>query len=119
MALAKFAPPSSPPNITVYEIRPEPGVIGGAVNLTPNALRLLDRLGVLPIMREKDYGLEIDCIEVFNVYGKTQMGESSFAGPDGKGLGSPPYKVCLILFSSPFSSLSQSDRLIPNPRPSA
>jgi len=103
MALAKFAPASSPPNITVFEIRPEPGVIGGAVNLTPNALRLLDRLGVLPIMREKDYGLEIDCIEVFNVYGKEQMGESSFAGPDGKGLGSPPYKVSITML--PFTLL--------------
>ena len=103
MALAKFAPASSPPNIIVFEIRPEPGVIGGAVNLTPNALRLLDRLGVLPIMREKDYGLEIDCIEVFNVYGKEQMGESSFAGPDGKGLGSPPYKVSITML--PFTLL--------------
>lgn len=69
------------------------------MNLTPNALRLLDHLGVLPIMREKHYGMEIDNIEIFNIYAKTQMGESSFAGPDGKGLGDPPYKV-----HSPLSS---------------
>lgn len=93
MALAKFSPESAPPKIRVFEIRPKPGVIGGAVNLTPNALRLLDRLDVLPIMRENDYGLEIDCIEVFSVYQPVQLGESSFRGPDGKGLGDPPYKV--------------------------
>lgn len=93
MAMAKFSHSTAPPQIKVYEIRPEPGVIGGAVNLTPNALRLLDHLGVLPIMRERHYGLEIDAIEVFNMYQVPQMGESSFRGPDGKGLGSPPYKV--------------------------
>jgi salicylate hydroxylase len=93
MALAKFSPESAPPKIRVFEIRPKPGVIGGAVNLTPNALRLLDRLDVLPIMRENDYGLEIDCIEVFSVYQPVQLGESSFRGPEGKGLGDPPYKV--------------------------
>lgn len=93
MALAKFSPASAPPKIRVFEIRPRPGVIGGAVNLTPNALRLLDRLGVLPIMRQNDYGMEIDCIEIFSVYQPVQLGESSFRGPEGKGLGDPPYKV--------------------------
>jgi len=93
MALAKFSHPTAPPKIKVFEIRPEPGVIGGAVNLTPNALRLFDQLGVLPIIRERTYGLEIDAIEVFSVYQPVQLGESSFRGPDGQGLGSPPYKV--------------------------
>lgn len=96
MALAKFSPATAPPKIRVFEIRPKPGVIGGAVNLTPNALRLLDRLDVLPIMRQNDYGLEIDCIEVFSVYQPVQLGESSFRGPEGKGLGNPPYKVRLL-----------------------
>lgn len=93
MALAKFSPSTAPANIKVFEIRPEPGVIGGAVNLTPNALRLFDRLDVLPIIKEKHYGMEIDAIEVFSTYAAEQLGESSFAGPDGKGLGDPPYKV--------------------------
>jgi 2-polyprenyl-6-methoxyphenol hydroxylase-like FAD-dependent oxidoreductase len=34
--------------IEVYEIRPSPSTIGGAVNLTPNALRYLSSLKVLP-----------------------------------------------------------------------
>lgn len=93
MALSKFSESVTAPKITVFEIRDKPGTVGGAVNLTPNALRLLDHLGVLPIMREKKYGLEIDCIEVFDIYSPAQIAESSFRGPDGKGLGSPPYKV--------------------------
>lgn len=93
LALAKFSNTSAPPNIKVFEIRPAPGMIGGAVNLTANALRLFDHLGVLPLMRERQYGLEIDAIEIFNVYEHEQMGESSFRGPNGKGLGDPPYKV--------------------------
>jgi salicylate hydroxylase len=46
LSLTKFSP-SPPPTITIFEIRPEPATIGGAVNLTPNALRLLSHLGAL------------------------------------------------------------------------
>lgn len=46
-------------------------------------------------MRENNYGMEIDAIEIFSVYQPVQLGESSFRGPEGKGLGNPPYKVCL------------------------
>jgi hypothetical protein len=62
------------------------------VNLTPNALRLLDRLGALEIIRDRNYGDTIDFLEVFDVY-SGKLAESSFRGPDGKGLGDPPYKV--------------------------
>ncbi|KAJ4329000.1 hypothetical protein N0V84_000572 [Fusarium piperis] len=31
---------------TLYEIRPEPKTLGGAIGIQPNGLRLLDRLGV-------------------------------------------------------------------------
>ncbi|KAG8698757.1 hypothetical protein FRC08_005728 [Ceratobasidium sp. 394] len=37
------------PNVTIYELRPEPTTIGGGLNISPNAHRLLDRLGVLPL----------------------------------------------------------------------
>ncbi|QRV75338.1 FAD-binding domain protein [Ceratobasidium sp. AG-Ba] len=37
------------PNITIYELRPEPTTIGGGLNISPNAHRLLDRLGVEPL----------------------------------------------------------------------
>ncbi|KAG9664495.1 FAD/NAD(P)-binding domain-containing protein, partial [Aureobasidium melanogenum] len=114
MALAKFSPATAPPKIRVFEIRPKPGVIGGAVNLTPNALRLLDRLDVLPIMRQNDYGLEIDCIEVFSVYQPVQLGESSFRGPEGKGLGDPPYKALRVTRADVMKALVEAVEKCPN-----
>lgn len=33
-------------SVTVYEIRPEPATLGGAVGIPSNGLRVLDRLGV-------------------------------------------------------------------------
>ncbi|KAK5110004.1 hypothetical protein LTR62_006371 [Meristemomyces frigidus] len=95
LALTKFAPQGQVPKIDIYEIRPEPAVIGGAVNLTPNALRMLDYLGAYPIMRERDYGKIIDYLEVFDVY-SGKLAESSFSGPDGKGIGNPPFKALRI-----------------------
>lgn len=95
LALTKYAPKGQVPRIRIFEIRPVPATIGGAVNLTPNALRLLDDLGALPIIRERDYGREIDYLEVFDVY-STRLATSDFSGPDGKGIGSPPYKALRI-----------------------
>ena len=95
LALTKFAPKGQVPKIDIYEIRPEPATVGGAVNLTPNALRMLDHLGALPIMRERDYGMDIDYLEIFDVY-SGKIAESSFRGPEGKGVGNPPYKALRI-----------------------
>ena len=95
LALTKFAPPGQVPKIDIFEIRPEPATIGGAVNLTPNALRMLDYLGALPIMRERDYGRTIDYLEVFDVY-SGRLAKSDFSGPTGNGIGNPPYKALRI-----------------------
>ena len=95
LALTKFAPPGKVPNIQVFEIRPELATIGGAVNLTPNALRMLDALGALPIIRERDYGKTIDYLEIFDIY-SGKLAESDFQGKDGKGIGNPPYKALRI-----------------------
>ena len=95
LALTKFAPAGKVPKIQIFEIRSEPGTIGGAVNLTPNALRLLDHLGALPIIRANDYGRTIDYLEVFDVY-TGKLAESDFRGPEGKGIGDPPYKALRI-----------------------
>lgn len=97
LSLTKFAPSSQPPpNITLYEIRPEPATIGGAVNLTPNALRLLSHLGALQEIRSRNYGKECLAVEVFDLYTNRKIAESSFAGPDGKGLGDPPFTALRI-----------------------
>lgn len=95
LALTKFAPPGQVPKIRIFEIRPEPATIGGAVNLTPNALRMLDHLGALPIIRQRDYGRDIDYLEVFDAH-SGKLAESSFRGPEGKGVGNPPYKALRI-----------------------
>jgi 2-polyprenyl-6-methoxyphenol hydroxylase-like FAD-dependent oxidoreductase len=93
LALTKFAPADQIPTIRIFEIRPVPATIGGAVNLTPNALRLLDHLGALPIIRENDYGMTINAVEIFDLY-SGKLAESGFRGPNGDGIGNPPYKVC-------------------------
>jgi len=92
LALTKYAPKGAVPRIRIFEIRPVPATIGGAVNLTPNALRLLDHLGALPVIRERNYGMTIDAIEIFDIY-SGKLAESSFRGPEGEGIGNPPYKV--------------------------
>ena len=61
-------------------------------NLTPNALRLLDHLSALSVIKEKQYGQSIDAVEVFDLYGG-KLAESAFRGPNGNGIGKPPYKV--------------------------
>ncbi|QDS69633.1 hypothetical protein FKW77_009000 [Venturia effusa] len=95
LALTKFAPKGAVPNIQIFEIRPVPATIGGAVNLTPNALRLLDHLGALQIIRERQYGETINVLEVFDVYAG-KLAESSFLGVGGDGFGDPPYKALRI-----------------------
>lgn len=95
LALTKFAPQGQVPRIRIFEIRPEPGVIGGAVNLTPNALRMLDYLGAFQIIHERQYGRDIDYLEIFDAY-SGKIAESDFRGPDGKGIGDPPYKALRI-----------------------
>ncbi|KAH9834694.1 Salicylate hydroxylase [Teratosphaeria destructans] len=95
LALTKFAPHGQVPRIDIYEIRPELATIGGAVNLTPNALRMLDYLGALETIRARDYGKTIDYLEVFDVY-SGKLAESDFRGPEGKGIGNPPYKALRI-----------------------
>lgn len=96
LSLTKFAPKGQVPNIRVIEVAPEARTRGGAVNLTPNALRLLDHLGALQIIKENRWGETINAMEVFNIY-SGKIAESKFDGPDGRGIGEPPYKVWFAL----------------------
>lgn len=101
LALTKFSPANAIPHIRIFEVRPVPATIGGAVNLTPNALRLLDHLGALQVMKDRKYGKEINAVEIFDVYSGAKLGESAFRGPNGDGIGNPPYKVALSSCFSP------------------
>jgi salicylate hydroxylase len=97
LALTTFTPSSlPPPQITIYEIRPQPATIGGAVNLTPNALRLLAHLGALDELRAAHAGAPCPAVEVFDIYSGAKIAESSFRGPDGRGLGEPAYGALRI-----------------------
>jgi 2-polyprenyl-6-methoxyphenol hydroxylase-like FAD-dependent oxidoreductase len=65
---------------TVYESRATPSTIGGAVSLSPNALRCLDHLGVLQHLQGK--GCTTRSIEVFSALSGQRIGELSFRNVD-------------------------------------
>ena len=62
---------------TIYELRDVPATIGGAVNLTPNALKILNDLEV------EISGCRVDSIELFSLHTGSKVGELSFRGPSG------------------------------------
>jgi salicylate hydroxylase len=70
---------STNPNIkcTLYELRETPSTIGGSINLTPNALRLLSSLGVFP------KGCPVDAIELFSIHTGSAIGELPFQKSGG------------------------------------
>ena len=88
IALSKVFPTSSshpPIKITIYELRPEPSTIGGAVNLTPAAIRCLDILGVLDELNKRRVGCEVDAIQLFSLHTGASLGVMDYTGPEGKG----------------------------------
>ena len=82
--------------MTVYELRQTPSTIGGAINLTPAALRYLDQLDILPKIKSKDYGANIESIDIYSHSSGAKVASLSFANADGKGFGNPPYKALRI-----------------------
>ncbi|KIX01084.1 uncharacterized protein Z518_10150 [Rhinocladiella mackenziei CBS 650.93] len=103
LALTKW--PSGKPDITIIEIRPQPSTIGGAVGLTPNALRCLHHLGVLPRIRENALGTDIDKIELFNIYSGVNLGQIDITGSQGNGVGEPPFRGLRIMRADLLQSL--------------
>ena len=63
-------------NYTVYEARPEPSMIGGAINLTPTALRYFAYLDVLPRLQKRGY--PVRSIEVFSMHSGKWLSELRF-----------------------------------------
>ncbi|KAE9374241.1 FAD/NAD(P)-binding domain-containing protein [Stipitochalara longipes BDJ] len=57
---------------TIYELRTSPSTIGGSINLTPNALRLLEFLDV------EVKGCRVDSIEIFSLHTGKLLGELPF-----------------------------------------
>jgi salicylate hydroxylase len=87
LALQKSCPKPKP-EITIFEVRNEPSTIGGAINLTPKALRYLQYLGV----DARNLGAECRKIQLFDLYNGSNMGEVDFQGPEGQGIGSDESK---------------------------
>lgn len=75
------------PQITVYELRDAPSTFGGPVNLTPKALRCLDKLGVFDELKNMRAGCEVDDIQIFSMRTGGQIAAIDYAGSDGSGLG--------------------------------
>ncbi|KAJ3279491.1 hypothetical protein HK104_001424 [Borealophlyctis nickersoniae] len=61
----------------VYELRPTPTSLGGAVSILPNGIRLLDRLGILPQIYQT--GAQIDTFVLQNQNGR-QIGRVDDSG---------------------------------------
>jgi 2-polyprenyl-6-methoxyphenol hydroxylase-like FAD-dependent oxidoreductase len=114
LALTKWLPEK--PDITILELRPEPSTIGGAVGLTPNALRCLHHLGVLARIHESSLGAAIDRIELFTIHTGARLGEISFTGEQGSGVGKPPFKGLRIMRADLVQSLTECVRQLDNVR---
>jgi salicylate hydroxylase len=103
LALTKWLPER--PQITVIELRSSPSSMGGAIGLTPNAVRALATLGVLQHIKQRELGIEVEKIELFDIYSASSLGIITFTGADGNGLGAPPFKGLRILRSGLLNAL--------------
>jgi salicylate hydroxylase len=112
IALTKWM--QAPPDITILEIRSKPQTIGGAIGLTPNAVRALHHLDVLKHIQERQLGNWVDSIQLFNLYTASSLGAISFTGPDGNGIGDPPFRGLRILRSELLDALIQTVKALPN-----
>ncbi|KAL8631420.1 hypothetical protein Q9189_002842 [Teloschistes chrysophthalmus] len=61
--------------VSIYELRDGPSTIGGALNLTPNALRYLDAWNVLPKLLPR--ACSVGSFELFNMIDGTKTAEMS------------------------------------------
>jgi len=62
--------------VTIYELRPTPSPLGGAISLAPNALRILDKLGVYEKL--KTLGCSVSTMQMFSASSGKALGSMSF-----------------------------------------
>ncbi|CAZ85328.1 unnamed protein product [Tuber melanosporum] len=62
--------------VSIYELRPSPSPLGGAISLAPNALRILDKLGVYE--RLKTLGCSVAITQVLSAGTGKALGSLSF-----------------------------------------
>jgi len=73
LALHQQSTPSSPIRVTVLELRPSVQTLGGAVNLTPLAMRYLDALGIGPRLRP--LGVKVGYIDLVSLRTGSSLGK--------------------------------------------
>ena len=73
LALRQQSTPSSPIRVTLLELRPNVQTLGGAVNLTPLAMRYLDSLGIGPRLRP--LGIKVSYIDIISSRTGTSLGK--------------------------------------------
>ena len=66
---------------TIHEARPTQSTIGGAVNLTPSALRYLSSISVLPKILQLGY--PVNSIDIFSIYTGQKHASLTFPPIDG------------------------------------
>ncbi|RPA98120.1 FAD/NAD(P)-binding domain-containing protein [Choiromyces venosus 120613-1] len=62
--------------VTIYELRPSPSTLGGAISLAPNSLRILDKLGVYEKL--KTLGCSVPTMQMFSASTGKVLGSLSF-----------------------------------------
>ncbi|KAK6349398.1 hypothetical protein TWF696_005685 [Orbilia brochopaga] len=77
---------SIPFRISIFELRSGPATLGGAVNVTPNAVKLLDRLGVLKVLEQA--GCSVKTIEIISSRSLKPLGDITFGDVDRYGANS-------------------------------
>jgi 2-polyprenyl-6-methoxyphenol hydroxylase-like FAD-dependent oxidoreductase len=65
---------------TIYELRPSPATIGGAIGLSPNAVRVLDNWGLYDEIAK--IGFSYEKIEMFSLSSGKLLGQLPFGGKE-------------------------------------
>jgi 2-polyprenyl-6-methoxyphenol hydroxylase-like FAD-dependent oxidoreductase len=100
------------PQITIFELRNEPSTIGGAVNLTPTALRCLNDLGVFEQLESLHLGCPVNTIDIFSLHSAASLGIIDYNGPTGEGFDG--YKGRRIMRKDLLESMLNVARQAPN-----
>lgn len=95
LAFSHYLAPHIPDlRITLFELHPIPSTTGGAIGLSPVALRHFDHLGILDELTRygPDSGVEVDAIEMFSTRTGKPLCQVDYGGKNGFGYGDPTDK---------------------------
>jgi 2-polyprenyl-6-methoxyphenol hydroxylase-like FAD-dependent oxidoreductase len=112
IALSKALHQKKDVKITVFELRDEPSALGGAVGLTPSAMRHLDHIGVLRSLNERKLGTEVEKIEIFSTHSGSNLMNLDFVDGQGKGIGG--YKGRRVMRRDLLLAMTDAARDMPN-----